>query len=215
MSHHLLQRYAPRGGSGGHGRADSFGRPAGGSWYVPWSDIMLTMFVLFAVLYVYGAAQKSAPAELPHITEIFSSRVFRTPAPSQETAVWAERFTASLASQAERVEVLPQAGVGVVLAFTGRPGPFAPGRVDLTAAGQATLASLAEPLALARSRVLVTAYAGASEDLELAARRAAGVVRQLSVGKKLPAGMFTAQAMTSDQPAGGKTLEIIATSIPY
>ncbi|MBN1275930.1 MAG: hypothetical protein JXA35_00460, partial [Deltaproteobacteria bacterium] len=31
-------------------------------WSVPWSDLMMTMFVLFAVLYVYHAARKDVQA---------------------------------------------------------------------------------------------------------------------------------------------------------
>ena len=42
---------------------DSYAPNTRAQWHIPWSDLMMTMFVLFAVMYVYGSFRKPQPTQ--------------------------------------------------------------------------------------------------------------------------------------------------------
>lgn len=55
--------------------------PRSPSWSVPWSDLMMTMFILFVVLYVYQSARKEflSPEGLDkYVNETFESRIMNS-----------------------------------------------------------------------------------------------------------------------------------------
>jgi chemotaxis protein MotB len=210
------------------------------SWFMPWSDLMMTMFILFVVLFAFAVKDRPVPQVFaPEADRAVAARLSRqgsdglldVPAGlSLDLENLSRTLSRRLAKYGEEVRVSHQPGVGVVVSLSG-PRFFAPGRFELPADARPVLDILAEVLFLARTQVLVTGFAeradeaGAEPDpWRLAALRASGVAAYFSATRGLGADMFLVQAMgalkpvlpetSEDNRRANRRLEIVITTIP-
>jgi chemotaxis protein MotB len=243
MMHALLARYplakgqtTPSAGAGLPGDGST-------SWFMPWSDLMMTMFILFVVLFAFAVKDRPVPQVFaPEADRAVAARLSRqggdglldVPAGlSLNLENLSRTLSRRLAKYGEEVRVSHQPGVGVVVSLSG-PRFFAPGRFELPADARPVLDILAEVLFLARTQVLITGFAervaeagheeARPDPWRLAALRASGVAAYFSAERGLGADMFLVQAMgalkpvlpetSEDNRRANRRLEIVITTIP-
>ena len=193
-------------------------------WSIAWSDLMMTMFILFAVLYIYQAASRDfsfgkhaavmvAPEEsvkklTPPKTDTFieplSSESTQRTHHEQETIKLRELFDLS------NMELVEDKAVRIVL-----PGDllFDTGRAEIKQAAMATLGEIADILRVTDYKVNVV---GHTDDVpihsdqyatnwELSAIRACVVARFLIEGMKISPERFYISAHAYLQPAKPNT----------
>lgn len=221
------------------GRRDRlYGTRAGGSanvaaggnfaeWSVPWSDLMMIMFVVFAVLFIYTSTRKSQPAPpqrppaagtkaptdpmqafLGQLEDpVRGGRAFQDPVgqAARETYFQSDNLGISVVRETERQ----------VRVFLRGDLFFAPAGDSLSGNSAPYLARIADILRVSSGAILVVGHAaegetkGEAESLGLSARRAASVAEYFIRTAKLDAkrflvtgrGSFQPEAPASDQDA--------------
>jgi chemotaxis protein MotB len=167
-------------------------------WSVAWSDLMMTMFIMFAVLYIYQAANREFSIGKEADADVAPSNVVSTTAPPQvETLVESLDAPASRRMGIETetlrlrhlsdigsVELEPDKAVRIVL-----PGDllFDTGAAELKTSSLATLREVADAIRITDYRVNVVGHTDSvpmySEKIatnwELSAMRACAVARFL------------------------------------
>lgn len=158
----------------------------GTAWAVPWSDLMMVMFVLFVVLYVYATTHKD-------VVLVFSDRT--PPASAEHSSVALDGVIARLAERhgeipaPEHPELVYKSGLtGVSVVREGKsvrvtlrgPDFFEQGRAELSPGATEYLVEVAELLRMSHGEVQVVGYADAAEPggvegFGFTARRAASV----------------------------------------
>lgn len=202
----------------GHDRPQALA--AGGNfaeWSVPWSDLMMIMFIVFAVLFVYQATRKEAPAPEPKVAE--------TKAPSDPMQAFLgqlddpvrggkSRFTqARDAATRETYYQSDNLGIQVVRetdrqvrVFLRGDLFFSPGGDRLATASADYLGQIAEILRVSTGAVLVIGHADLGEantpeeSLGLSARRAANVAEYFIRTAGLDARRFMVTGRGAFQP---------------
>lgn len=216
-------------------QGDRFGRgrgprpqavAAGGNfaeWSVPWSDLMMVMFIVFAVLFVYSGA-KDRPAPAPAAQKPAETRAPQDPmqaflgqlndpvkdakgfvnvngSPQRETYYQNDNLGVSVVRETDRQ----------VRVFLRGDLFFAPGGDALAAKSDAYLARIAEILRVSSGAVLVVGHAAEGETatpeegLALSARRAAGVAQYFIRTAHLDASRFLVTGRGSFQPEAPAT----------
>jgi chemotaxis protein MotB len=209
---------------------------AGGNfaeWSVPWSDLMMIMFVVFAVLYVYTTMRKDqhAPPQ---------PRAVETKAPTDPMQAFLGQLNdpaqggkafQDVRGQAVRETYYQSDNLGIsvvretdrqVRVFLRGDLFFGPGGDTLAQNSGAYLARLAEILRVSNGAVLVVGHAAEgeakseAESLGLSARRAASVAEYFIRTEKLDAkrflitgrGSFQPEAPASDQDAARRNRRV-------
>lgn len=203
-----------------HRPGESHAVAAGGNfaeWSVPWSDLMMIMFIVFAVLFVYQATRKEAPAPEPRVAE--------TKAPTDpmqaflgqlNDPVKGGKATFTQARDAANRETYYQSdnlGIAVVRetdrqvrVFLRGDLFFTPGGDRLVTASEAYLGQIAEILRVSAGAVLVIGHADGGEtrtpedSLGLSARRAANVAEYFIRTAGLDAKRFMVTGRGAFQP---------------
>ena len=224
----------------GHGPGRTGILAGGGNfadWAVPWSDLMMIMFVVFAALFIYSSTHKdqSPPPRQP---------VAETKAPTDpmqaflgqlEDPVRGGKAFQDIAGQAKRETYYQSDNLGIsvvretdrqVRVFLRGDLFFAPGGADLAQNSAPYLARIAEILRVSSGAVLVVGHAaegeaggkdgGEAESLGLSARRAASVAEYFIRTAKLDAkrflvtgrGSFQPEAPASDQDAARRNRRV-------
>jgi chemotaxis protein MotB len=197
---------------------------AGGNfaeWSVPWSDLMMIMFVVFAVLFIYTTGRKDQPAPPP-------PQVAETKAPTDpmqaflgqlEDPVRGGKPFHDATGQAVRETYYQSDNLGIsvvretdrqVRVFLRGDLFFTPGGDNLSQNSAPYLARIAEILRVSSGAVLVIGHAaegeagskdgGEAESLGLSARRAASVAEYFIHTAKLDAKRFLITGRGSFQP---------------
>lgn len=168
---------------------DIFARPEEvrtNSWAVCWSDLMMTMFIMFAALYVFQAHHTTIPQPIADVDFAPAAVHSLTPAPDDSPLV---RFYDQVTA------VIQQAGLESMVAARLVPGKsvhlivdgdqfFDPGKSVLKAKGRAVVQALSDVLRQSAYYINVGGYT-ASDDApglsgwELATARAGAVVQAL------------------------------------
>lgn len=153
-------------------------------WAVPWSDLMMVMFILFVVLFVYRAAEREVDGAFRPEPSAQASAALRPPLPDE--VVYRRSLDALRLSSLEQAEVVLQADQSVKVSVHG-PLLFELGRAELLPDTRAFLERLARVMAVTRGPIEVTGHTDNfpihSErfptNWELSAARAASVARHL------------------------------------
>lgn len=200
-------------------RGESHAVAAGGNfaeWSVPWSDLMMVMFIVFAVLFVYQATRKDAPRE---------PRVAETKAPTDPMQAFlgqlndpvrggkASFIQARDAASRETYYQSDNLGIAVVRetdrqvrVFLRGDLFFTPGDDRLVTASSDYLGQIAEILRVSTGAVLVIGHADGGEtrtpedSLGLSARRAASVAEYFIRTAGLDARRFMVTGRGAFQP---------------
>lgn len=197
---------------------------AGGNfaeWSVPWSDLMMIMFVVFAVLFIYSRAhQDQSPPPRPRVVET------KAPAdPMQaflgqlDDPVHGGKAFQNVVGAAQRETYYQSDNLGIsvvretdrqVRVFLRGDLFFGPGGDSLAENSEPYLARIAEILRVSSGAVLVVGHAaegeaggnsgGEAESLGLSARRAASVAEYFIKTAKLDARRFLITGRGSFQP---------------
>lgn len=203
-------------------RPGGTGALAGGGnfaeWSVPWSDLMMIMFVVFAVLFIYTSTRKDQPAPPA------PPRTVETKAPTDpmqaflgqlEDPVKGGKAFQDVSGQALRETYYQSDNLGIsvvretdrqVRVFLRGDLFFSPGGADLSQNSAPYLARIAEILRVSSGAVLVVGHAaegettGEAESLGLSARRAASVAEYFIHTAKLDARRFLITGRGSFQP---------------
>ncbi len=225
----------------GHGRQDrnrhgSISAVAAGGnfaeWSVPWSDLMMIMFVVFAMLFIYSSTHVNQPAQPPPVAA--------TKAPTDPM----QAFLGQLESPVKTGQGLEDAGgkavretyyqsdnLGIsvvretdrqVRVFLRGDLFFAPGGDNLSANSAPFLSRISEILRVSSGAVLVIGHTAEGEakseaqSLGLSARRAASVAEYFIRTAKLDAkrflitgrGSFAPEAPASDTDAARRNRRV-------
>jgi len=194
---------------------------AGGNfaeWSVPWSDLMMIMFIVFAVLFVVTSMRKDAPKPAPKET------VLETKAPTDPMQAFlgqlndpvrgGKAFTeAKAATQRETYYQSDNLGISVVRetdrqvrVFLRGDLFFAPGGDKLSDKSSPYLGQIAEILRVSSGAVLVIGHSDATENktpaesLGLSARRASSVAEYFIRTAGLDARRFMVTGRGAFQP---------------
>jgi chemotaxis protein MotB len=170
--------------------------PRHSQWQVPWSDLMMTMFILFAVMYVYASSKQTAPVPEPGKNAQSIATVYEL---SKSTVK--ENHLEKLAS----VELVPDKAVRILLTSDLL---FATGKADLKGESIEVLKKVAT--VLRRTPYLVT-LVGHTDDIpihtdsfpsnwELSTARASAVARFLIEEMKVPAESFRVSGYAEYRP---------------
>jgi chemotaxis protein MotB len=196
---------------------------AGGNfaeWSVPWSDLMMIMFVVFAMLFIYTSTRKEQPAPPPKAAE--------TKAPTDpmqaflgqlESPLRGDKGFQDAAGQAVRETYYQSDNLGIsvvretdrqVRVFLRGDLFFAPGGDSLAQNSAPYLERISEILRVSSGAVLVIGHAaegevggkdgGEAESLGLSAKRAASVAEYFIHTAKLDAKRFLITGRGSFQP---------------
>ena len=209
-------RYVVEGGPAGQ-HFDIFARepePRSAGWVVCWSDLMMTMFIMFAALYVFQAPQ----IQFKSVTELAAQAVpiGAEPAPPRSLpGSILDRIHDRLRDLIERdglqawcsVRSMPEKSLHVVLAgdllFDG-------GGAALRAEGRTTLRGVAEILRAAPHTLAVVGHAGPGEALpgfrgpwELSVARAGEVAGYLMREAGLPSERMLVVGYGDQRPVSG------------
>ena len=193
---------------------------AGGNfaeWSVPWSDLMMIMFVVFAVLFIYSRAhQDQSPPPRPRVVEtkaptdpmqaflgqlddpVHGGKAFQAApgSPVRETYYQSDNLGISVVRETDRQ----------VRVFLRGDLFFSPGGDSLAQNSGPYLARIAEILRVSSGAVLVVGHTaedetkGEAESLGLSARRAASVAEYFIKTAKLDAKRFLITGRGSFQP---------------
>jgi len=193
---------------------------AGGNfaeWSVPWADLMMIMFVLFAVLFIYSRSHTDKPAPQ-------APRAAATLAPTDpmqaflgqlDDPVHGGKAFQDVSGKAVRETYYQSDNLGIsvvretdrqVRVFLRGDLFFSPGGADLAQNGAPYLARIAEILRVSSGAVLVVGHAAEgeakteAESLGLSARRAASVAEYFISTAKLDARRFLITGRGSFQP---------------
>jgi chemotaxis protein MotB len=224
-------------GRGGHFSGDRTNK--GLHWSVPWSDLMMTMFVFFAVLYVFHSYKQQAFSDEPKpryvppaiVTQAVTGyRMERSVEPvSSMTRIYdlsRETVRAKALEEFASVELTPDKAVSIILKGDLL---FDSGKAELRPEARRSLGEIAEIL---RQTPHVVNLVGHTDDVpihserfptnwELSAARACAVARYLMGEMGLPSSRFFITGYGPQQPvrpndsaenlAANRRVEIIIT----
>lgn len=209
-SHHLAQAAHTAGGGGNFAE-----------WSVPWSDLMMIMFIVFAMLFVYASGKdRPAPAAAPKAQETKAptdpmqaflgqlndpaqgGKGFQQPdAAARETYYQSDNLGVSVVRETDRQ----------VRVFLRGDLFFAPGGDSLASASGQYLERIAEILRVSTGAVLVVGHSAEDEtaspeaSLSLSAKRAASVAEYFIRTAHLDAKRFLVTGRGSFQPEAPAT----------
>jgi chemotaxis protein MotB len=188
-------------------------------WSVPWSDLMMTMFVFFAVLYVFHSSNEKAFSDEPKARYVPPAIVMQAvtdyriekpvePASSMTKIYDLSRETVRVKALEgfASVELTPEKGVSIILKGDLL---FASGKAELRPEARRSLGEIAEIL---RQTPHVVNLVGHTDDVpihserfptnwELSAARACAVARYLMDDMGLPSSRFFITGYGPQQPA--------------
>ena len=187
-------------------------------WSVPWSDLMMIMFVVFAVLFIFTSTRKTPPPQ-PQETPTAATKAPTDPMQAflgqLEDPVRGGKAFQDVKGQAVRETYYQSDNLGVsvvretdrqVRVFLRGDLFFAPGGDSLAGNSAPYLARIAEILKVSNGAVLVVGHsaegeaAGEAESLGLSARRAASVAEYFIRTAKLDAKRFLVTGRGSFSP---------------
>ncbi len=155
-------------------------------WAVPWSDLMMVMFILFLVLYAFHARE-----EKTNVANIGQENAWGQRRSEQKSDLNLQtmyvRAQDKLQTRNSAVSINKDQQGQVIISLHGATF-FSPGRVRLNPEAQEHLERIAEVLSLAQGRIVVTGFAEQSEIsrdeqgsfYEISALRAARIGEQLA-----------------------------------
>jgi chemotaxis protein MotB len=185
----------------------------GSAWSVPWSDLMMVMFILFLVLFIYtnrsGVLSKDVLRSRETPDMLGSPSTMRSafvPADRNLSAVHA-RLQEDLSGYSNVATVSISREGNVLVALHGETF-FSPGRAELNLEAAPVLQAIAHVLSLAKNQVFVTGFSDFHEglggttsgDLELSAMRAVRVTCFFTDHNSLFPEMFLVQGQGSSRP---------------
>jgi chemotaxis protein MotB len=189
------------------------------AWYLPWSDLMMVMFILFVVLFVFAAKREAIPkfAEQGAPTEATPVSGVR---PEQGRVVSGPVMRVNLDDVGQRLEeavgevnpvtvsrdlLVNEGGVTVSL-----PGGefFSKGGAAIAREARPVLDEIARELALTQTLVYITGFADAEaargtrfkSAWDMASARAASVAEYFTTVAALPPERFVVQGMGQHRP---------------
>lgn len=182
------------------------------TWSVPWSDLMMVMFILFLVLFVFSLREKDRL--LPG---------HRTPASISMTAGSSERLTMQplfelirerLIGHERYLSVAFLDDSSIVISLFGA-GFFENSSTRLNEDSRPVLTKLGHVVGLAQGRVVITGFAedhassgaGGENSWEIAAVRAAGIAQHLVREAGLNTHLLVIQATGADLPLSPRFLD--------
>ncbi|MFW6357380.1 MAG: OmpA/MotB family protein [bacterium] len=184
-------------------------------WSVPWSDLMMVMFILFLVLFVYSTKLKVIPqfsgGNTPHSAQIEEDGRIRYIGASPEMQKNLEgifhRLQDELQNHAAMTRLSYSEDKGIVISLHGET-IFTPGGPNLSSDARPVLEKIAEVLFLVRSTVLVAGFSdrfaeiqgSERKDLELSALRAVQVTCFFTEENGLEPEMFVVQGYGAAKP---------------
>jgi outer membrane protein OmpA-like peptidoglycan-associated protein len=224
-------------GKGGHFSGDRTNK--GLHWSVPWSDLMMTMFVFFAVLYVFHSSKQQAFSDEPKVRNVPPAivtqavtgyRMEKSVEPvSSMTKIYdlsRETVRANALEGFASVELTPDKAVSIILKGDLL---FDSGKAELRPEARRSLGEIAEIL---RQTPHAVNLVGHTDDVpirserfptnwELSAARACAVARYLMDEMELPSSRFFITGYGPQQPvrpndsaenrAANRRVEIIIT----
>ncbi len=175
-------------------------------WAVPWSDLMMVMFVLFVVLFVYQAAEREVTTAFrPDLV----AELRATPLPSfDETVLYQRSLAAARLADLDDVEVVLQEDRSIKVSVHG-PLLFELGQAELLPETRSFLDRLAEVLASRGGAIEVVGHTDNfpisspryPTNWELSAARAASVARHLIRRGPVDPARFTIAGRSMYAPA--------------
>jgi chemotaxis protein MotB len=194
-------------------------------WSVPWSDLMMTMFILFTVLFVYASAKRDfLQAFRGHVTherveevdEVGRQKgpvsVYDMPTPGRMPSIGPhqlfEMARAALSESGVKDVKVELAGDRVLISMHG-PALFDRLEAELKPEAKDFLDAVSDVIKKARYRVVVHGHTDNypvstprfDTNWELSAQRAVNVVRYLVEEQDAPPAMFTAAGHSMYEPA--------------
>ena len=184
-------------------------------WSVPWSDVMMVMFVLFVVLYSYQQAERDVReafrADAPVVERTFDTPPFREPTLEPRDVL---RDSRALIREADLkdIDVVLQSDRSVKVVMYGAA-YFDLGSADLRPEARRFLADLAEVLRHNAYEVRVVGHTDNfpihssrfPTNWELSAERATRVARHLIDRGRLAPGRFTVVGHSMYRPAASNS----------
>lgn len=195
-------------------------------WSVPWSDLMMIMFVVFAVLFIYSSTHKELK-DPPPPPQQPQQKVAETKAPTDPMQAFLGQLEAPVTPGRDGQEAVParetyyqsdNLGIKVVRetdrqvrVFLRGDLFFSPGGDHLSGASAPYLARISEILRVSTGAILVVGHAAEgeaatpAESLGLSARRAASVAEYFIRTAKLDPSRFMITGRGAFQPEAPAT----------
>jgi chemotaxis protein MotB len=195
----------------------------GSAWSVPWSDLMMVMFILFLVLFIFTTKSDVLSKDTLRMSREVPDLQGR-PSMVRSALIPAEKNMRSLHARLEedlsgysRIATVSVSQEGNVLVALQGESFFAPGKAELSLEALPVLEKIARVLSLARNQVIVAGFSDFHEtmgetvagDLELSALRAVRVICFFTEENELLPEMFVVQGFGSARPlvpAAGRSL---------
>ncbi|MFP4128367.1 MAG: flagellar motor protein MotB [Desulfonatronovibrio sp.] len=180
---------------------ESGSAPSYASWAVPWSDLMMVMFILFLVLFIFHAREQEtvipraffAPWEGGYSQD--QSRLDLDPL--------YERARNILGPDTGRINLENRAGGDLIVSLFGETF-FSPGSTELNSDSNYYLERVAEIVSLAQGRIIVSGFADPGREQEnaweISSMRAARIGQILSDSGQIRKENITVHGHGSSQP---------------
>lgn len=155
--------------------------PDGKAWAVPWSDLMMVMFILFSVLYMFHAREN--PVFLP---DSLLAPLKKEAGSQSDSSLDLEPIyqlaRESLAGDTGKVGLDRTEKGDLIISLFGRTF-FDPGQTELNPESVYYLRKIAQVVSLAQGRIIVSGYAEKSErpanQWQVSSLRAAGIAASI------------------------------------
>jgi chemotaxis protein MotB len=193
----------------------------GVAWSVPWSDLMMVMFILFLVLFIFTNKSDVLSMDVLRMSKETPDLQGR-PSPVRTGLVPSEKNMHALFTRMSeelsgfsQIATVSVSREGDVLVALQGASYFAPGRAELSAEAIPVLEVVARVLSLARNQVIVAGFSDfhqtvgetPSSDLELSALRAVHVIGFFTRERGLVPEMFVVQGFGSGRPLVPSSME--------
>jgi chemotaxis protein MotB len=186
----------------------------GAAWSVPWSDLMMVMFILFLVLFIFTNKSDVLSRDSLRVSRE-ATELQGAPAMSRSALVPTRKNMAPIYERLDeelsgfsRIASVSMSMEGDVLVALHGDAFFAPGEVELSLDAFRVLQSVARVLFLARNQVIISGFSdfhesaggAAAEDMALSAMRAVQVVAFFTREHGLVPEMFMVQGYGAARP---------------
>jgi flagellar motor protein MotB len=189
-------------------------------WSIAWADVMMTMFILFAALYIFKAATKEKVVVHREVRTVYTEKIKSVPQDAGHTQSQGEQsiqeiynLSKQTLNSASSVELVPDKAVRIILRSDLL---FDLGKADIKEDAKASLKEVAEVLRQNSNMINVV---GHTDDLpintgkfpsnwELSTARACQIARFLMKDLNIPEERFYISGHASYQPVKPNTDEI-------
>ncbi len=160
--------------------SEQISAPDRGSWAVPWSDLMMVMFILFLVLFIFHAREQETI--VPRMFFAPWEGSYRQNSSELNLDPLYERARDSLGKDSPRLSLERRANGDLIISLFGETF-FSPGSTRLNSGSMYYLERISKIVSLAQGGIIVSGYTDSRENQsnawEISSLRAAGIGQAL------------------------------------